>query len=184
MATATVEQPTKAELEKTVRARRAEIAEAESEQKGWQGKLDKQISDLGELQKEYNAACRAIATGKDADPQAIRERIAEAESRVEGIKMVLAERKPILDTLRQQLQGAHSALSIIEQRAAADEESRQIQEQVERGKQLIADRNQRQRDLEALIGRLRFGKFAFEANVRAAKNFATDLERSGAGILS
>lgn len=185
MATVAAVQPPAADktaLKKEIAAIRSKISDAQQDEASWREKLDKQIAILGELRKTYDEQCHAIATGREGDPQAARERVATAEDVIAATKKIISQKRAALDGMFQALSSAQSSLATIEQAEAESNEIAAINGEVEDALAVLAARDDAQEKLNFAIAALRSRSCLTAGNTSLAKNGAARVENLSCGI--
>jgi peptidoglycan hydrolase CwlO-like protein len=183
--TVTAAQPaSKKELQTQVSVLNGKIADAQAEIRTWQTNLGLETAKLTALQSDYNEACKNLAQGQNADPEKIKMAMAAVESRITGLKSLIASEQATVTTLRQKLQGPAQALGVMEQADAEDREADEIQAKLEKAKRFLVARNEAQTNFDREVYELRNGIYQSPKNRSNAKNFSANLERLSVGIIN
>jgi hypothetical protein len=69
-------------------------------------RLEARQECLKTLRHEYSRACRDVAMRREADPQAVRERMTTAENKVEQLRLLIGKREIVLAKLNALLKNA------------------------------------------------------------------------------
>ncbi len=162
----------------------ARINEAQRKVNVLEANIREEVEKLGNAREVYTAACKRLASGKDADPTAARDKVRHYEDKILGMQSLLREPKQLLDELRRELSAEVARADEAKQSVQILDEQDVIQKQIERAMRAIEERQRLDESIVAIVGNLRSRTYLTAKNKQAAFEGAYRVDRKAAGILN
>jgi hypothetical protein len=181
---ATIETTDKSELRAQIASLRGKIEAATGEIAKLQSKLKPDLDQLAVLQREYGDECLLMAQGQGGDSERAQSRIRIAESKIAGLRRLIASQEQVIASVRGELQPLLDTLARIEQAERERDEADEILRRFNQAKLLIEERDRLRRRFDDAVAVLRNSRYESARNQGNAKNYASQLERLEVGIVN